>query len=106
VARWGGDEFVLLTIGSDDDDAEPIADRIRQKLAKHNAASDKPYKLACSIGIAPVSGTRSIEDIIAEADFAMYADKRSRKAERNDSAILFAPVPPAFANPRHVARLK
>jgi len=84
IARWGGDEFVILTIGSNEENTDLIVERIDQKLRDHNAAQRKPYKLSCSIGVAPATldGSRPIEDVIAEADKAMYEEKKRRKAER------------------------
>ncbi len=81
VARWGGDEFVILTIGSKDEHISVMSRRINEKLDEYNAASGKPYTLACSIGVAPVptDGIRTLESIIAEADEAMYTEKRRRK---------------------------
>ena len=88
VARWGGDEFVILTIGSHDDDAHAMSERINDKICEYNAQSGKPYQLACSIGVAPLplDGNRSLEDILAEADKAMYAEKRRRKSIRESQA--------------------
>lgn len=96
IARWGGDEFVILTIGSHDDDANAMTWRISERIDQYNSASDKPYNLACSIGLAPIplDGDRTFESIIAQADKAMYAEKLRRKASRNvvtkaDEAIPF-----------------
>jgi two-component system cell cycle response regulator len=87
VARLGGDEFVILSIGSNDETTELVSDRIQRSLDEYNARSGKPYKVACSIGVAPVrlDGTRTFEEIIAEADEAMYAEKQRRKAGRADT---------------------
>ncbi len=83
VARFGGDEFVMLTIGSQDGDAEMILDRITDRIAQYNETSGKPYTLACSIGVVPLvlDTDKTFESMIAEADEAMYAEKRRRKAE-------------------------
>lgn len=81
IARWGGDEFVILSIGSKDEHVGIMSDRIDDKLHHYNLTSGKPYKLACSIGVVsvPTDGIQSIESIIAEADDAMYNEKRRRK---------------------------
>ncbi len=93
VARWGGDEFVIMTIGSQDEDADVMSDRIARRIVEYNAVSGKPYDLACSIGIAPIplDGTRPLESVIAEADKAMYTEKQRRKA-------MDGVTPPSFPN--------
>lgn len=82
IARWGGDEFVILTIGSQDEHAEVMVERIYDKIREHNLAGGKPYKIGCSIGISPVSMDSgcTLESQIADADEAMYHVKRKRKA--------------------------
>lgn len=81
VARWGGDEFVILTIGSSDEGPDLMIDRIQNTLRRYNEESMLPYDLACSIGVAPVrvDDDMTFEQIIAEADAAMYEEKRRRK---------------------------
>ncbi|MEK7855619.1 MAG: GGDEF domain-containing protein, partial [Acidobacteriota bacterium] len=90
VARWGGDEFVILTIGSKAEHVGIMSDRINERLRHFNASSGKPYELACSIGLArvPTKGDKTFEKIIAEADEAMYAEKRRRKETADVSARL------------------
>lgn len=82
VARLGGDEFAILGIGLGEDDAHLMTDRIRERLLQYNAQSNKPYEIACSIGIAPdaLDGSKPLTQIIAEADEAMYKEKQRRKA--------------------------
>lgn len=89
VARWGGDEFVILTIGAGDENSQMMADRIKERLDQYNAESGKPYRVACSIGIAPVDleGSLSLDEIIAQADKAMYADKKLRKTSPEKFSI-------------------
>lgn len=86
VARLGGDEFlVVLADLSQQQDAEVVAERIRDSITKvreiYNNA--KPVKLntAVSVGIAiyPGDGT-SVAALLAQADAAMY---ESKKAGRN-----------------------
>jgi len=103
VARWGGDEFVILTIGSQDKNSKSITERITEKLDEYNLQSGKPYRIECSLGSAAVITTheRSIDEIIAEADAAMYHEKRRRKASRSispDRKLAFARVD---ATPEH-----
>ncbi len=94
VARWGGDEFVILTIGSHNKHADLVSERINDMIDEFNETGDKPYQLACSIGLAPVPivGNRSIENILADADKAMYEEKNRRKAGRDAEPNLYLPV--------------
>jgi diguanylate cyclase (GGDEF)-like protein/PAS domain S-box-containing protein len=98
VARWGGDEFVILSIGSQDENCQLMVDRINERIDQYNAESGEPYLVACSIGVAPINLERfaTFEETIAEADIAMYAEKRRRKAARGD----ISEPPNAFLRPR------
>ncbi len=91
VARWGGDEFVILTVGAVGENVHLMSERIEAYLEEYNSKSDKPYKIECSIGVTSVvlEGDRTFEDIIAEADEAMYEEKKKRKAGRE----IVAPAP-------------
>jgi diguanylate cyclase (GGDEF)-like protein/PAS domain S-box-containing protein len=84
VARWGGDEFIVLSVGSLDDNTGLIVDRILERIDEYNAESTDPYKLGCSIGVAAVDPRRNLDEIIAEADEEMYAEKRRRRAARGE----------------------
>jgi diguanylate cyclase (GGDEF)-like protein/PAS domain S-box-containing protein len=103
VARWGGDEFVILSIGSEEKDAELMVDRINSLIEHHNANSLKPYSLSCSIGISPypLDGSKPLEAIIAEADKAMYAEKRRRKANRESVDTMPDYLPEIAGSPLH-----
>ncbi len=78
VFRYGGDEFVVLVAGVvDADETKLILDRIRTALAAPIALPDGNTTLAVSIGVAMASPShRTPEDLLAEADRAMYASKR------------------------------
>jgi GGDEF domain-containing protein len=89
----GGDEFAILGIGLCEDDARLMTDRIMERLRRYNDESDKPYEIACSIGIAPgaLDGSKPLPRILAEADEAMYKEKQRRKA----AAMLTGKAPDA-----------
>ncbi|NRF65989.1 EAL domain-containing protein [Aquincola sp. S2] len=78
VARVGGDEFVLLLedIGGLHD-AVSAAGRILQAMGRPFELAERKLSLSCSIGIAayPEHGQR--DKLMAAADAAMYAAKRS-----------------------------
>jgi diguanylate cyclase (GGDEF)-like protein/PAS domain S-box-containing protein len=78
VARIGGDEFVVLAIETNGAPAESLVYRLRDNLAAHNTESDCSYELSLSVGIAHYhpEHPRSIEELLTQADRAMYEQKR------------------------------
>jgi diguanylate cyclase (GGDEF)-like protein/PAS domain S-box-containing protein len=82
VARMGGDEFVVLAEGVEATDAvHRLADRIRSALAEPIVAGEAKVVLSVSVGVATSHGGGHFADeLLVEADRAMYADKRARRA--------------------------
>ena len=76
VARYGGDEFIVLMPETGAEQAQVLAERLRQWLATDPMLSE--HKITGSFGVAsfPIHGF-SIEDIIRVADAGMYVSKRS-----------------------------
>ena len=88
IARIGGDEFVALQIKNlDEPNMSASTDRLREALAIHNFQSEKPYKLSISLGsvLHNPEQTKTLEQLLAEADAKMYEQKRSRKEQQPDS---------------------
>ncbi len=81
VARFGGDEFVLLLPGADEATLAEVAARVRRKAEAHNASSSRPYALAFSVGagIYDPAADGSAQAFLARLDAAMYADKAARR---------------------------
>jgi len=78
AARLGGDEFALLLEDTDVAEAEDAARRIAARLNTTFSVLGKEAKIHASIGIAvtgPHAGTA--EELIRNADTAMYAAKRN-----------------------------
>lgn len=79
VARLGGDEFVALLTVDSDQTAELIASRIQAHVDKHNAETEQGYPLSLSVGAtrSKAEGTM-LADLLAQADSALYEQKRGR----------------------------
>ena len=77
LARFGGDEFCMVCDGlGDAADAAGIAQRLLDALALPFTLSAGEHFVSASIGISLGDGTaRSAEDLIREADAAMYRAK-------------------------------
>ncbi|HEU4753141.1 MAG TPA: diguanylate cyclase, partial [Armatimonadota bacterium] len=71
----GGDEFVILMPGANHEEAERVVERIRERVEEFNGRQEFPFPLRLSIGVREMAHA---EDILAEADAAMYFDKRRR----------------------------
>ena len=79
IGRYGGEEFVVILSSADITAAHPIAERIRNRVADIRVEGfGTPIRLTCSIGVA-TSDTLGVwgEHLIAQADAAVYAAKRS-----------------------------
>jgi diguanylate cyclase (GGDEF)-like protein/PAS domain S-box-containing protein len=82
VARVGGDEFtILLDDLAEDREAVQVAERIQQEVSAPITLSGREVFTTMSIGIATGSGSYSDpEDILRDADTAMYRAKSLGKA--------------------------
>lgn len=85
VARWGGDEFVVLTRFVDRADAAVTAERLRAAIASQWIAlpGTEAYRITCSVGFASYPfdlrdpEARVWTGVFGLADLAMYAAKRA-----------------------------
>jgi len=75
VARWGGDEFVVVAV-LDPDRAMALADRLRATIRETAADGDNAL-VTGSIGVAVRRAPLDEETWLRRADEAMYAAKRT-----------------------------
>ena len=84
VARLGGDEFTVLLDGAaDDGGATLVAERITQALRAPFMLAGREVAVSASIGIVlntPATGYQSSDDLMRDADIAMYRAKGAGKA--------------------------
>lgn len=93
VARIGGDEFVVLAAVGADESPESLSMRLQENFDASNALRNRPYNLAVSVGIAHFDDEQnhSIEELMAQADRAMYEDKRRKRSRDNFTPQLVRP---------------
>ena len=77
IARYGGDEFIVV-IESSKPEAEALIARIRETLSGLNDQAKRPYTLAFSIGVGEYHPGMNANDLIEAADHALYEIKRAR----------------------------
>src|SRR5581483_10066772 len=82
IARLGGDEFaILLEDVKDDKGPTSVADRLTAELQQPFACEGREVVITVSIGIAMSTARRTTpEDILRDADLAMYHAKSKGKA--------------------------
>jgi diguanylate cyclase (GGDEF)-like protein len=78
VARLGGEEFVLVLIGTDAEGARIVADRVRDQLGGLGIAEELPdFRITASCGITEYVGGEPIETTMSRADSALYRAKHA-----------------------------
>lgn len=83
LARLGGDEFtILLDAINDPADAERVAERIQEVLSQPFKLAGHELTMSASIGIAfSDCGENTVEELLRDADTAMYQAKSLGKAQ-------------------------
>lgn len=83
LARLGGDEFTALAAIDPVDGVASMVSRLQENFNNYNALKLVPYELSLSIGVAELDydSQQSFEDLMAQADIAMYEHKRGKRAD-------------------------
>lgn len=93
LARWGGEEFIVLLPHTNLAGAHVVADKIRQTIASHIPAHNQP--ITASFGIATCAANDTLDDIIRRADEALYQAKQNGRNQvvPNADALLLEALP-------------
>jgi diguanylate cyclase (GGDEF)-like protein len=75
VARWGGEEFIILLPDTPLPSAIKMAEALRQRIEIN--PFDTVGNLTCSIGVAEFSGIEEADDLLHRADEKLYRAKHS-----------------------------
>lgn len=76
VARWGGEEFILLLPDTGPDGAAVLAQRIVDRMGREGGAlGDRTLAVTVSIGVHPVDAARPFDESVKGADQALYQAK-------------------------------
>lgn len=81
IGRLGGDEFVILIVDATEKDLDDIREQLKNNADAFNLQSDHPYTISFSMGAIRVIPDSSItmEELLAQADKAMYEHKRRKR---------------------------
>jgi diguanylate cyclase (GGDEF)-like protein len=86
AGRWGGEEFLLLLPGADEEGAAQLAERVRIAFAASDIPGVPGLRLSASFGVAEYAGETNTEQLLAAADSALYRAKRAGK-DRVERAV-------------------
>ena len=77
VARWGGDEFLVLLGGQKIEAAQQLAERLRRNVAslRLEASGEIIQSVTMSFGLACMEGHENADDLISTANQGLYQAK-------------------------------
>ncbi len=80
AARIGGDEFVALGVGIDESGRDAVELRVREHLCADStvAAVGRPIEVSIGWALRGPGEPRTVEDLLADADRAMYRVKAAK----------------------------
>ncbi|MDE2480190.1 MAG: GGDEF domain-containing protein [Betaproteobacteria bacterium] len=105
LARFGGEEFVLLMPSTGELDAMEIAERLRELVEGQDwSALAEDLRLTVSIGVAQAHPADRAETLIARADTALYGAKAAGRNRCCAAVRVDAPLCEAI--PMHVLHLE
>lgn len=80
VARWGGDEFLVLLPGQNSRSAALIGERLRRRIAETSLTSKgQEVHLTISAGVACADSVTELADLLKQADAGLYQAKNMGK---------------------------
>ncbi|HKS26665.1 MAG TPA: PAS domain S-box protein [Pyrinomonadaceae bacterium] len=90
IARLGGDEFTILAL-EDYEAPEPraVTSRLWENLEEYKRQASRPFDLSLSVGVVHFDPEESgsLEELIAQADKAMYRDKQAKRDRQSKSEL-------------------
>jgi diguanylate cyclase (GGDEF)-like protein len=99
LARYGGDEFVVMIDLAKPADAAFVASKLLRVVSEPYSVGDNTLTIGASIGAAffPSDG-QTVDDLLRAADHAMYDAKREGKGRAKTTRIDVAGQPPYNVN--------
>lgn len=81
VARFGGEEFVMVVDGAIDPERDNGVERGRLAISRYPFRwEEKPFSISASLGCATILSGESYLSLLGRADQALYASKRGGRA--------------------------
>lgn len=95
IARWGGEEIIVLAHDCDLEAAMCLAEEVRAAVAAEPILEpDDGRRVTVSIGVAEIADDEDAQQVVARADVALY---RAKEDGRNRTVAARAPAMPVSA---------
>jgi diguanylate cyclase (GGDEF)-like protein len=86
VARWGGDEFLVVLPECDAEQATRVAEQVRGIFGNPISTSAGAQHVSCSLGVATSEPGGTVDQLLNRADARMFAEKDANGARRASAA--------------------
>lgn len=86
LGRWGGEEFIVLMEGCNQEQATQTGEAFRKLVENHEFSIEE--QLTASIGVATIAKHESIAEFIHRADMALYTAKHEGR-----NRVCLSPMP-------------
>ena len=73
LGRWGGEEFMIISPKTDTVGASKLAHLLKEKLSHHTF--EEVGRVTASFGVSQIDATKTIKDVLSDADSALYNAK-------------------------------
>jgi len=80
--RFGGEEFVVVAMGADQESAREIAENLRNMIEESDFITDR--KITVSLGVAELSEKERVDDWLGRGDKALY---QAKETGRNKTCV-------------------
>jgi len=77
LGRWGGEEFMIICPGLDNEQVKIMAQNLRERIEREQF--DKGHQQTGSFGVAQFQSGETVEKFVSRADLALYKAKASGK---------------------------
>lgn len=88
MGRFGGDEFVILRTGCDEEQVQKHIERIQMAVEHYNMISVRTFKLSVSAGYYLVQDANKADfgDMLEQSNKNMYRNKKTKKMSQAEQA--------------------
>ena len=82
IARFGGDEFLVMSFFSSEEEALDYKEKLTERFREYNEKEQLPYLLKTSIGFSRWQPGQSLAELTELADGQLYREKAKGKKKR------------------------